>query len=168
MQGKRDDLIVPAIVGGQNRNFFNQKEIVHMEDVKALFDIGYKVRNITFLILVILILAMVFFKYKVFYLLARCGREIATGVMLLAAVLAAVMAVDFDRAFNIFHLIFFDNDLWILDPATDLLVNIVPFQFFTDIAIFIGVLALLFFTVLIIVSSVYLGRKSYRDRGAGL
>ena len=29
---------------------------------------------------------------------------------------------------------FFDNDLWILDPATDLLINIVPEPFFADTA----------------------------------
>ena len=38
-----------------------------------------------------------------------------------------------------FHKIFFDNDLWILDPATDLLINIVPEPFFMDTAARIGV-----------------------------
>ena len=33
-----------------------------------------------------------------------------------------------------FHHIFFDNDLWILDPSTDLLINIVPEPFFMDTA----------------------------------
>ena len=39
-----------------------------------------------------------------------------------------------------FHQIFFDNDLWILDPATDLLINIVPEPFFMDTALYIVLL----------------------------
>lgn len=58
---------------------------------------------------------------------------------MLTAVLAAVISTDFTKYFVIFHKIFFDNDLWILDPATDLLINIVPEPFFMDTAARIGV-----------------------------
>ena len=50
------------------------------------------------------------------------------------------MSSNFTAAFNRFHEIFFDNDLWILDPATDLLINIVPEGFFVDTALRIGLL----------------------------
>jgi len=40
----------------------------------------------------------------------------------------------------IFHQIFFDNDLWILDARTDLLINIVPEPFFMDTAARIAML----------------------------
>ena len=33
-----------------------------------------------------------------------------------------------------FHHIFFNNDLWMLNPDTDLLINIVPEPFFMDTA----------------------------------
>jgi len=51
-----------------------------------------------------------------------------------AALLTAIISTDFTKYFVIFHQIFFDNDLWILDPATDLLINIVPEPFFMDTA----------------------------------
>ena len=47
---------------------------------------------------------------------------------------------DFTQGFTAFHHIFFDNDLWILDPRTDLLINIVPEPFFVDTAARIGLL----------------------------
>jgi uncharacterized membrane protein len=57
-------------------------------------------------------------------------------------------------------LIFFDNDLWILNPATDLLVNIVPQPFFIDIAIFIGALFVSASLLLILVTSLYIRKAS--------
>ncbi len=36
----------------------------------------------------------------------------------------------FSKYFIVFHKIFFDNDLWILDPKTDILINMVPEIFF--------------------------------------
>lgn len=80
--------------------------------------------------------------------LAR-GMLLGCGIfLLLAALLGAVVATDFSNAFVTFHHIFFDNDLWILDPSVDMLVNIVPEGFFFDTAlrillIFAGTLLLL-------------------------
>ena len=48
--------------------------------------------------------------------------------------LAALISTDFTKYFTIFHLIFFDNDDWLLNPKTDLLINIVPEGFFRDTA----------------------------------
>ena len=64
------------------------------------------------------------------------------------ALLGVVLATDFSNAFVTFHHIFFDNDLWILDPRVDMLVNIVPEGFFFDTAarilgLFLGALVLL-------------------------
>ncbi len=45
------------------------------------------------------------------------------------AVLAGIISTDFNKYFIIFHHIFFNNDLWMLNPDTDLLINIVPEPF---------------------------------------
>ena len=36
LRGNRDNLHVPTVVGGQVREFFNAREIAHMEDVRGL------------------------------------------------------------------------------------------------------------------------------------
>lgn len=41
-------------------------------------------------------------------------------------VLAIPLALDFDRAFVVFHEIAFDNDLWIFDPRTDPIIDYLP------------------------------------------
>jgi integral membrane protein (TIGR01906 family) len=138
MNGRNEDLVVFAVINGEEREFFNQREKDHMVDVRDLFEIGFIVRNIAFFLLAFLVLLMAFLKINIMQTLARCCREVTTGFLLLAAILVAVIAMDFDRAFTVFHLLFFDNDLWILNPATDLLIRIVPIGFFTDISAVIG------------------------------
>jgi integral membrane protein (TIGR01906 family) len=167
MRGRRGDLVVPAVVSGQEREFFNQREKDHMVDVRVLFDNLFLVRNAAFWALLFLIICMALFKYDVLFVLARCVREAVAGFCLLALLLAGVIAFNFERAFEIFHLIFFDNDLWILNPATDLLVNIVPQPFFIDIAVFIGALFVLASLVIILVTSLYIRKASSNPFFAG-
>ena len=60
--------------------------------------------------------------------------------MLLAAVavLGIAVARDFNAVFTLFHEIFFDNDLWIFDPATDYMIRMLPEGFFYDFVFRIG------------------------------
>ena len=44
LRGNREDLHVPTIVDGQPREFFNDREIAHMEDVRGLFIGGLHLR----------------------------------------------------------------------------------------------------------------------------
>ena len=71
------------------------------------------------------------------------------------AVLAGIIATDFNKYFIIFHHIFFNNDLWMLNPDTDLLINIVPEPFFMDtaarIAATYGVSVLAVFAICLII-----------------
>ena len=51
---------------------------------------------------------------------------------ILIAVIILIVSGDFEKYFILFHRIFFTNDLWMLDPTTDNLINIVPEGFFVD------------------------------------
>ncbi len=56
--------------------------------------------------------------------------------MISGAVVGAVAvwaAVDFNAFWINFHKLFFTNDLWLLDPAKSVLINMVPSQFFFDL-----------------------------------
>ena len=62
--------------------------------------------------------------------------------------LGLLFASDFTKYFTIFHEIFFTNDLWLFDPATDYMIRMLPEGFFYDMvmrigAIFTGLLLLL-------------------------
>ena len=157
MRGRRDDIYsIYATVQGEYRQFFTEIEIRHMIDVMVLYDIGFTIRNVSFWLLLFIIFAMAFFKQDILITLARCCREVVVGFLILLAMLAGLIAIDFDRAFVIFHLLFFDNDYWILDPSVDLLINMVPQVFFVEISLIIGAMLLLFSAAVIAVSTLYL------------
>ena len=44
-------------------------------------------------------------------------------------------ATDFDSAFTFFHHLLFTNDLWLLNPETDLLIRICPQEMFMQMGI---------------------------------
>ena len=72
------------------------------------------------------------------------------------AALAAIISTNFTKYFIMFHHMFFTNDLWILDPTTDMLINIVPEGFFMDtagrIAFLFGALSLILFGICLIMT----------------
>ena len=165
MRGRRDDIYtIYAEVWGQERQFFSDIEIRHMIDVRELYDVGFIIRNFSILMFIFLILFMAFCKIPIFATLARCSREVIAAFLILLVILIGVIVIDFDRAFIVFHLLFFDNDYWILDPGVDLLINMVPQTFFVEISIFIGALLLLFCVAVIVASTLYLKSAIPRRR----
>ena len=50
-------------------------------------------------------------------------------------------AIDFNSAFNFFHRILFTNDLWLLNPETDLLIRICPSSMFESMGLRIALRA---------------------------
>lgn len=112
---------------------FGERAVTHMVDVKALFVKGRFLRNIGLILIPLL-----------FILLRRdpqwqrtLGKTLlfsGIGSLLAIATLGILMKLDFYRYFTYFHLIFFSNDLWILDPKTELLIKMLPEGFFMDTA----------------------------------
>ena len=146
LRGNREDLHVFTTMGSEYREFFNAREIAHMEDVRDLFIGGLWIRRIG------LGLALAYAAILAIWCKQNSGRKsviktmvpgslcLGTGAFFIAALtIAGIIATDFSKYFIVFHHIFFDNDLWILNPATDMLINIVPEPFFMDTALRIGI-----------------------------
>lgn len=55
----------------------------------------------------------------------------------LPAVLAAFVAVCWDKVFVVFHKLFFRNDYWLFDSVTDPVITILPDEFFMHCALLI-------------------------------
>ncbi|MDR1766427.1 MAG: TIGR01906 family membrane protein [Lachnospiraceae bacterium] len=158
LRGARDDLRVETTIGGQPMEFFNAREIAHMEDVRGLFMGAVQLRLALLVLMVLLIVGWLVRRadLRSFLPLDFC---VGSGLFLAACALVGFLFyTDFTKYFTIFHLIFFDNDLWILDPATDRLINIVPEPFFMDTALRIGLIFFLALSVLFVVCLV-LARK---------
>ena len=139
LRGSRDDLNIDTVVDGTPREFFNAREKAHMADVRNLFLGGLALRRLCLFLAAASVALLALFKVPLKHLLPRmlcAGTVLFLGV---TALLAGIISTDFTKYFIIFHKIFFTNDLWILDPATDLLINIVPEPFFVDTAVRIAV-----------------------------
>lgn len=138
LKGKRENLNVETSVGGVEREFFNEREIAHMADVQGLFLAAITIRRICLAISILCILLLVVLKSRVKQVLPK-SICIGTGMFFaMICILSGIISTDFSKYFVVFHKIFFTNDLWLLDPQTDLLINIVPEPFFVDTAIRIG------------------------------
>ena len=137
LRGDREDLHVYTTMGGEYREFFNEREIAHMEDVRGLFLAAIQIRRAAVVLIALCLVFLVVTKAKLSQILPWAICVGMGGIFLIGAGLGALIASDFNRYFVIFHHIFFNNDLWILNPATDMLINIVPEPFFMDTAFLI-------------------------------
>jgi integral membrane protein (TIGR01906 family) len=66
----------------------------------------------------------------------------ARGLAIGAVVVGAAFLVFFDTAFTLFHELFFAAGTWSFDPATDRLVQLFPYQFWTETSVAIAVVGL--------------------------
>ena len=136
LKGKQTNLSITAVIDGEERQFFDETDIEHMKDVKILFTVCRMAACVSALLLILSVIVL----RKDLMFLMKCVRNAAiTAVCALAAVVCAAL-INFEAAFVIFHKIFFRNDLWMLDIEKSLLINILPEQFFSDIAVLIGTL----------------------------
>ncbi len=128
------ELQIEVMMGGERRGFFTEREIAHMEDVRALFVKAIALRRLLAAAALLLIaLCIPGFRRRTALRPFGQGLLIGTGLVFAALGLLSAYAMNDFSAFWIrFHHVFFTNDLWLLDPAVDMLVNIVPEGFFFD------------------------------------
>lgn len=152
-----DELQIEVMMDGEMRGFFTEREIAHMKDVRELFIAAQKQRLWAAALCAVCMAGMYGLCVSGIRADERKGasfgegrqraalrslahifsRSVLAGTGLLLVLLlglAFILATDFSNAFVTFHHIFFDNDLWILDPRVDMLINIVPEGFFYDTA----------------------------------
>lgn len=157
LRGEKADLQIYTDVDGMKAwPFFNQREILHMIDVKHLFLGGLMIRRICGLFLLAGLILL--WKRKALRSLPK-SICIGTGVFFgVTCLLVLIVSRDFTKYFTVFHHIFFNNDLWILNPRTDRLINIVPEPFFIDTAAAIAIVfGISIFLILLIAG--YLHKK---------
>ena len=166
LRGKRENLHVYTTMGGEYREFFNDREIAHMEDVRGLFVGALVLRRICIITAFVCVALLWLLKADIALVVPR---SVCWGTGLFFAmicVLGLVISTDFTKYFVIFHHIFFNNDLWLLDPATDLLINIVPEPFFVDTASYIALVFGISVAVIFGVSRWWLRREKRQRKQA--
>ncbi|MGX8797381.1 TIGR01906 family membrane protein [Fusibacter sp. JL298sf-3] len=128
MDGEIPTLDVDVYLEGRQQPFFNAKEIQHMVDVKQLFDWGKRVLFGAQLAMLIAIVVIALTGDRRSVLGALKAALLILTLLIVLGVGAA--ALDFNAAFVQFHEIFFPNDLWLLNPLEDRLIQLMPLEFF--------------------------------------
>lgn len=144
------------VIKGNLREVFNQKEKDHMVDVQAL---AINARNINIILLIIYACSLfIVIKNKLYNELFKAQLNIYKVFGMFLMILIAWIIIDFNSFWNYFHHIFFSgNDLWILDLSKDILIMIVPPEFFFHL---VGIIVICF----IILSIIYLLFLNYKRR----
>lgn len=111
---------------------FNEREILHMRDVQVLFKEGFVLKYLSIIISLGIIIYFAFSGEE-----KILGTYIFKGLFInwiILGILGIMIYSDFNKYFTYFHYIFFTNDLWLLDPNTDLLIQMLPEEFFMSMA----------------------------------
>ncbi len=133
-RGGVDDITV--VQRGRPGPLFNDRENRHMKDVQELLGRFYTLQIASGAYLLLFLGAgRRWFgnDYR-----SAVGRGLRRGGALTLALFAAFGALslfDFDQLFLRFHLVSFDNDLWMLDPTKDNLIMMFPQGFWYESAI---------------------------------
>ncbi len=159
----RDDLSVQHEVNGTVREIFDSREKAHMVDVKNLYLNTIVVRNVLAIVGSILFVVSILLNKKNWITSMYIGYKRSLGllfVIILAILIYA--AIDFNSFWIQFHYLFFTNDLFFLDPNTEILINMVPEQFFFDLVIRI-IFMFMFSVIVLYVLFYYLNKRKIND-----
>ncbi len=172
LQGDRDDLVVETTMYGINREFFNEKEKLHMVDVRNLNLGAVAVAKVCLAIAALCLIGIaglhLYRKDTLRHFLRIMAQTFLIGTASFLIIIGAgalLVSTDFNRYWRMFHHIFFTNDLWLLDPTTDMLINIVPeafFQAFIIRCVMIFVTAILCLTILCIILCIRTKETPYK------
>ncbi len=128
-------ITVTVVKDGEPFELFNEKEVIHLKDVKGLIWLDYR------LWLGTLIYALAYAGASLFW--RKSWRRLAWAViggsgltLVLMLALGLGTLLNFNQLFLQFHLVSFTNELWLLDPTKDYLIMLFPQGFFYDAAIF--------------------------------
>ena len=111
----------------------------HFTDVRGLFSLDLRLFLVCALLLAVLWILCRVSHWRCALLLGR-GPSFWAGAGLGCAflIIGGLAALDFNRAFTLFHAVFFPGkDNWLFDPRTDQIINILPQEVFRNYALLI-------------------------------
>lgn len=117
-----------------DQDIFSSQDKEHMVDVRDLYGLLYNV---------ILAMASIIMTISIYMMFNRRHIEVEelastfnkTSVYFLVIVAAIVLfaVLNFEAFWTTFHKIFFDNDLWLMDPSKDALIQMMPEPLFANL-----------------------------------
>ena len=117
-------------------SLFNTSEKLHLADCAALFRFDHQLMVWSWAAAGVLLVLLLVCRGA-----GSAAGGLLTGTLLVVAGVAGLIiwgAADFGGLFLTFHRVAFSNDLWMMNPATDLILRLMPTGFFVRYALVIG------------------------------
>lgn len=160
LQDKRSDIDLDITKDNQSTKAFNKRESDHMIDVKNLYQNAILVRNICIIVAIISLIIMIKYQGKAMLLsISQAFLKVSILFILIISFLGLYAYVDFNSFWTNFHQVFFTNDLWLLNPNTDMMINLFPEPFFYELVMRIVITFAICFIACIITSILYYRKK---------
>lgn len=144
-------------IDGQEAPLYNDREIAHMKDVKALMRFVYRLNEFSLAVIITYITCVYLWAREKSLRTLAVQLLIGVGVGFAALGFVGVFAITgFDAAWTRFHKLAFNNGLWRLDPSRDRLIQMFPERFWQESTYIIGALTLVEVAVIVGVALAYL------------
>ncbi len=165
----QETLLIEVTEDGRETSLFNTRETLHMQDVKDRFRLANRVQELSLMYALTYIVVVVLWAREVTP--RELAVRVAAGSMLCLAVLGGIGAVGlagFDEAWADFHRVLFSNDFWLLNPATDHLIQMFPLAFWESIVFFVGLMVVAEAALLLLGAGLYLGASRHKEEALEL
>ena len=154
-------------IDGQEAPLYNDREVAHMKDVKTLMRFVYRLNEFSLAFIMTYVACVYLWAREKSLRLLAVQALAGVGVGFAALAFVGVFAITgFDAAWTRFHQLVFSNDLWILDPSRDRLIQMFPEKFWQESTYIIGVLTLVEAALIVGLALAYLlATRDHRHSG---
>lgn len=141
MKGDADSMDVTVTVNGEETLMYNEREVSHMVDVRALYKkIMLAKWCVIGLAALTLVLSLIVFKGKaekreLLRFTAKAAVISFACILLFVLVIGLWAVIDFDSFWAVFHIVFLDLESSTFDPAVSRMIRICPAELFSDMVL---------------------------------
>lgn len=130
-KGYTSDLSYNIERNGKVRDLYSSQDKEHMIDVANLYSSAYKTMIFSAVGILVCTLILIFKRKQVtVFTLTETINKTSLYTLIFTAFIGVFAYINFNVFWTMFHKVFFSNDLWLMDPSVDALVNLFPEQLF--------------------------------------
>lgn len=117
-----------------NLDWYTDKDILHMQDVRTLYSLSYKTMIFFIVVFTIsTILLIILCKKKTVFYITNTFNKVLLAFIIVIGILSCIISYNFTSFWIKFHQLLFSNDLWLLSPNESNLIQMVPEEFFISL-----------------------------------
>ncbi len=135
LSGRIDTAQIDIIKDGRILPAFTDNELLHLQDIKGLLRLAFTLKHVALSLIISVFIFSFILRKRITDLFGMMSPRLIinwaagiTLVLLHSIVLWGL--INFEGLFYAFHKLLFRNDLWLLDPETDLLLQLMPLELF--------------------------------------